>query len=297
MGKLESSLESPMDLDSPPNLVQVESCLWICEEQLGIPGYDYRFQDFFHCRHPAFLDQEVTALARMGAAPDYAFRYERLLEWKVRLVHSPAEYNLTSNLPNWYPLIKDLTPKSIWYEELPTVAEIESEFTWPVFLKGERQTSKHNRTLSIIEDVVQFREVMEYWKRDPILHWQKVVCRQYIPLRTVAPDNGQALPKAFEFRTFWWKDRCVGLGPYWNSETYRPNPEEEAEILRIGQKVSALMRVTFLVIDIAQAQNGEWIVIECNDGQDSGYAGISPFRLWQEIVSTIQGYSYGNAPQ
>jgi hypothetical protein len=26
------------------------------------------------------------------------------------------------------------------------------------------------------------------------------------------------------------------------------------------------------------------IVIECNDGQESGYAGVSPFVLWKEVV-------------
>lgn len=277
-----------MDLDSPPNLVQVESSLWVCEEQLGVPGYDFRFQDFFECRHPIFLDTEVTAVARMGAAPDYAFRYQRLLEYGVRLIHTPEEYERTSYLPIWYPLIQDFTPKSIWYDQPPTVAEIESEFEWPVFLKGERQTSKHNRTLAIIEDAAQFQQVMEHWKRDDILHWQKVVCRQYIPLRTVAPDNGQALPKAFEFRTFWWKDNCVGLGPYWHSENYRPTAEEEREILRLGREVARRLDVTFLVVDIAQAATGEWIVIECNDGQDSGYSGVHPFRLWQAVIHLLR---------
>jgi hypothetical protein len=42
--------------------------------------------------------------------------------------------------------------------------------------------------------------------------------------------------------------------------------------------------VPFLVVDIAQTETGQWIVIECNDGQESGYAGVSPFGLWQRIV-------------
>jgi hypothetical protein len=34
----------------------------------------------------------------------------------------------------------------------------------------------------------------------------------------------------------------------------------------------------------AQDQQGRWIVIECNDGQESGYAGVSPIGMWQHIV-------------
>jgi hypothetical protein len=39
-----------------------------------------------------------------------------------------------------------------------------------------------------------------------------------------------------------------------------------------------------VVIDIAQTITGEWIVIECNDAQESGYAAISPFSLWQNTI-------------
>jgi len=42
--------------------------------------------------------------------------------------------------------------------------------------------------------------------------------------------------------------------------------------------------VPFLVVDVAQTEAGRWVVIECNDGQESGYAGVSPFGLWQKIV-------------
>jgi len=40
----------------------------------------------------------------------------------------------------------------------------------------------------------------------------------------------------------------------------------------------------FLVVDIAQAQDGRWLVIECNDGQESGYGSVLPVALWQRII-------------
>ena len=40
----------------------------------------------------------------------------------------------------------------------------------------------------------------------------------------------------------------------------------------------------FLVVDVAQTASGEWIVIECNDGQEGGYAAVAPIALWQHIV-------------
>ena len=44
------------------------------------------------------------------------------------------------------------------------------------------------------------------------------------------------------------------------------------------------MNLPFIVIDIAQKADGNWVIIECNDGQESGYASVSPIALWQEII-------------
>ena len=35
---------------------------------------------------------------------------------------------------------------------------------------------------------------------------------------------------------------------------------------------------------VAQTAEGQWIVIECNDGQESGYAGVSPIALWGKLI-------------
>ena len=37
-------------------------------------------------------------------------------------------------------------------------------------------------------------------------------------------------------------------------------------------------------MDVAQTTAGDWIVIEVNDGQESGYAGVAPVALWQRVV-------------
>jgi hypothetical protein len=36
--------------------------------------------------------------------------------------------------------------------------------------------------------------------------------------------------------------------------------------------------------------DGNWIVIECNDGQESGYAGVLPLAMWAKMIA-IEGGS------
>ncbi|WP_237078769.1 ATP-grasp domain-containing protein [Myxococcus xanthus] len=107
------------------------------------------------------------------------------------------------------------------------------------------------------------------------------------PGRGGAPDR---IPSSFEFRTFWWNGELVGWGPYWWQGTpYTLTPEAQREALGLGREVARRQDVPFLVVDVAQEVSGRWIVIECNDGQESGYAGISPFALWRAILDVERG--------
>lgn len=266
------------------SITQVEQAVYVLEKHLGLPGYEYDFQRYFACSHPMYWNESITAVARIGATNDYPKRYQEFLKYNIRLVHTPEEYLRTSFLPVWYPIIEKYTPRSKWYDTFPSLAEIENHFDFPIFIKGERQTNRHARNKSIINNAKELNELELIWKNDPILHWQKIVVRDFIPLQLVAPDNGFAMPKAFEFRTFWWKNNCVSIGNYWTSEQYNLTEMDKVSMLNVAQKAARLIDVSFLVIDMAKTNDGEWIVIEVNDGQDAGYSGNNPFLLWSNIV-------------
>jgi hypothetical protein len=74
-------------------------------------------------------------------------------------------------------------------------------------------------------------------------------------------------------------------GPYWASfAPYAWTPAEERAALAVAAEAARRVAVPFLVIDVAQTTDGAWIVIERNDAQESGYAGVSPFALWQRVI-------------
>jgi hypothetical protein len=268
------------------NLVLVEKNLWLLTAPMNVANYDFAFEQFFRCYHPYKLSSEITAIGRIGADPNYPTLYTSLANEGISLIHTPEQHQKCSELPHWYPLLRDLTPKSVWFSEKPTVEQITQEFEFPIFLKGARQTRKHQKKLSIIEDAQALSEALVEYARDPMLWWQSVVCREYVELRAVGDDNTDKIPASFEFRTFWWKGQLVGAGRYWfEASDYNWTAEEKLEALSIAQEASNRLNVPFLVVDIAQRTDDLWIVIEVNDGQESGYAGISPFRLWSNILN------------
>jgi hypothetical protein len=272
------------------SLELLEDALWLVTAATGVPGYDFRFSSFFSTRHPWQRESTVQAIGRLGATGDYEERYTRLLtEDGIQLIHSPPEHLLCSQLPNWYPFINDLTPRSRWYDEHPTWQEVESEFAWPIFLKGARQTSHHRRELAIIENREAFVEAMAQYSIDPILRWQTVVCREFVPLRAVGEQPKSTLPRSFEFRTWWWKQSYVGAGAYWTDVHYTWTRDEERDALLVAREAARRLQVAFLVIDVAQTNGGQWIVVECNDGQDSGYRAAPPVILWRRILDCESG--------
>ena len=266
-------------------LARVEDRLWLATAATGLAAYDLDFASHFACRHPFRLDREVTAVARMGAAEDYAARFESLLQTGVRLIHSPAQYRLTSLLPEWYPLLSDLTPRTRCYEEPPTARQVGDEFGWPVFLKGERQTSRHDAAAAVARDAGEFERAMGLWRADPILRWQRVVARQHVPLRPASdvPAAANVLPASFEFRTFWWRGRPVGFGRYWTSHVYAATDAERAAALAVALEAARRLDVPFVAVDVAQAGDGRWWVIEPNDAQDCGYAGVAARAMWRRV--------------
>lgn len=267
------------------DFIFLEEAVWIAKAKIDVPVYDFDFENFFACRRPFYRPDEITAVGRFGVTNNYDELFEDLKREGVSLIHTPQEYLLASDLTYWYERLSDLTPRSVWYETPPAAAEVEKHFDYPFFVKGSRQTSRHKATLSIIRSREDFVNCVEEYKRNPILHWQRFVVREYVDLRKVEGRASEKIPPSFEFRTFWWRGELAGAGSYWKDfAVYDWNELEKTQGLSVAKRAVQRLKIPFPVIDVAQKADGEWIIIECNDGQESGYASISPIALWQKIV-------------
>lgn len=264
-------------------LCVVEQRMAVLVSPQGVAAYDFDFALNFACDHPRELPAGTPLLLRVGAADDYAALCATLAQDGLRPINPPEAHLLCSELEHWYPLIEQLTPRSRIYPSLPPADVIEAEFGWPVFIKGSRQTSKHDPSLAVVDSRERYASAAAAYARDPILHWQRPVVREFVRLQPVRGDVAGKIRPSLEFRTFWLHGECVGHGPYW----YQVPRYECADIddgLAIAQQAACRVNAPFLVVDIAKTVDGRWIVIECNDAQESGHAGIPPLRLWREVM-------------
>ncbi len=269
------------------DLLCLEDALHVLACPIGNPKYDFDFRGSFGCRVARPDCNPVEAIARVGAIDEYGDAYQHLLARGVRLVHTPQQHLACSQLPYWYEPLRDITPRSLWFNTRPSATDVGKELGWPVFIKGARQTSRHQRALSIVNNPDECERALDAYENDPILQWQEIVCRQFVPLRRVEDIDPERIPSSFEFRSFWWHNTCVGFDRYWTESTYAISKSEQERALRVGRDASQRIDAPFKVIDLAQTETGDWIVIELNDGQESGYAAIHPLGLWRRLIDAV----------
>ncbi len=279
-------------LDDTPHrhLTLVGDRLWVLAWPLGLASYDLDLERYFDCRHPLYPPDTLRAIARLGPFADYGKVYDGLRAQGIELIHTPDEHLRADDLRVWYPRLTDLTPRSLWFDGPPDIARIGDELGWPVFVKGTRQTSGHRKKLSVATGPDELRSLLEAAQSDALLRSQTLVFREHVALRllpsSVSSPHPDRLPGAFEFRSFWWHGQLVGLGPYWwQDEPYRLEPADRLAVVSLAREAALRMDVPFLVIDIAQTAAGRWIVVECNDAQESGHAGVPPVALWSAVLA------------
>ena len=176
------------------------------------------------------------------------------------------------------------------YDALPDGQEILKDFSFPVFIKGNRQTNRHKRSQCIIENLEQYDALREEWKRDSVLSWQKVAVREYVPLLEIdAVSFPDQVPMSYEFRFFYFKGKCVAYGAYWYmGRPYSLSERELQEVLKLTDWAAERLGVTFPAIDVAKTASGKWIIIEVNDAQESGFVGMNPLILWHHTIAAMQ---------
>ncbi|WP_155828900.1 ATP-grasp domain-containing protein [Butyrivibrio sp. NC2007] len=261
----------------------------ILQRTTGNDGYDFNFRNCFECRS-VVSEVDEPVLLHIGAIEDYAGVEATIEEMGMHLLIHEAEHIRCSTIEKWYPTIKERTPYTQIYDELPPLENVTDDFSFPFFVKGNRQTNHHKKSQCIIENADQYYTLRNEWGNDKILNWQKVAIREYVPLKvldsTSFPDS---VPISYEFRFFYFEGRCMAYGPYWNiGPQYSLSEGELPEVLELTDWAAHRLGVSFPAIDVAKTVEGDWIIIEVNDAQESGFVGVNPLKLWNCTIDAMQ---------
>lgn len=233
--------------------------------------------------------KDSIVIGRYSVLPYYKELEEDLKYNNSKLINSYRQHRWIADLSNWYLDFMDITPKT-WFHlhEIPNDGR---QFV----LKGETNSRKYDwKTHMFAANKEAAGVVYSNLMKDSLISSQSIYIREYVPLMTLRID-ATGLPITEEYRFFILYGQIVSAGFYWSShaelldepEFSHINPKQVPQefLADICERVKDY--ANFVVVDVARTVKGQWIVIELNDGQQSGLSECDPKVLYSNMKSVL----------
>lgn len=200
------------------------------------------------------------------------------------LVNSWEQYLYVSHLFDWVKDLGDLTPPAYRVADILKLPEGE------YFVKGELNSDKHDWNGSAYAPTVaSVHDVVQRLHSHSVISHQDLVIRPFVHYRKLGVmKSGQ--PLINEWRVFVLDGKVMAYGFYWSKQMHLLTDGNidmlddsnffaaiDTALARVGDKMN------FMAIDLAEKPDGNWDVIELNDGNMSGLCGVNPVELWSNI--------------
>lgn len=246
---------------------------------------------YFHVNeYRSDIKEGSTVIGRYSVLPFYNELYKELKQKGSTLINSFSEHTYIADVTNWCDTeLKDLTPRT-WtsWVDLPSNTKF--------VLKGRTNSRKNNwRTHMFCNSKDEVSAVASRLLDDSLIGEQGIVVREFVDLKKFGESIITGIPITNEWRTFWIVvddvPKLVDYGYYWANH---PEYKDQADIkdgLVFAEMAANKIKdnATFFVIDIAEKEDGSWIVIELNDAQMSGLSSIDPYSFYFNLYSFLGG--------
>jgi hypothetical protein len=205
------------------------------------------------------------------------------------LINTYRQHRYIADMGNWYRDLQGITPET--WNHIDAVPD----HAWPCVLKGETNSKKWQWDAAMFaKDRNAGFAVMARLQQDSVLCDQTIYFRTFVPLRGVGIDRVVAGPPVSrEYRFFVCDGRVLCGGYYWacfDRDDIDPYPDAgdvpAAFVAEVIERVGANAR--FYVVDVAQTEAGDWIVVELNDGQMSGLSDCDADELYRNLKEAVR---------
>lgn len=227
-------------------------------------------------------------IPRFSAMPFYKEQEYDVSCVGAKMINSIKQHNYIVDMYNWYEDLIDLTPKT--YRRLVDLPE-----NGPFILKGETNSKKFLwKTHMFAADKKAAIEVESRLHNDSLITYQNIYIREYVKLKTFMIGL-QDLPITNEYRFFCYKDTILSGGYYWSSHV--ENLKERNININVSQVPESFLKkvmsrvkdkVNFYVIDVAETENGDWVVVELNLGEQAGTSENDPMNIYSNLRRELE---------
>ncbi len=213
----------------------------------------------------------------MLRASVYQTLYEELKSRNLLMINNPGEYLSAHYLPNAYPFIESITPKTIWFPMDTSISEIANTLKIhfndaPIVLKDYVKSQKHYWSEACYipsanreEDVRRVTERFLELQGDELVGG--LVYREFVRFKQIGQHEQSGMPVAMEIRVFVLHKQILSIYPYWVGFDFQIDREEIESVL---VDIIRVFPSKFFSIDLAMKENGGWMIVDIGDGQVSG---------------------------
>lgn len=210
-------------------------------------------------------------------AENYALFYEGLKNKNLFLINNPEQYINCHYFPVSYDVIKEKTPKSIWFS-LKDEFNFDSLFEKlaifegkPIIVKDYVKSQKHKwKDACFINSANDFSEVKRVVSNFITLQGDELneglVFREFCELTFIGDHSKSNMPLTKEYRLFFLNGKLLDKYNYWDEGEYNEEVINLDDFISIAKEIKS----RFFSMDIAKTVAGNWILIELGDGQVAG---------------------------
>jgi len=239
-----------------------------------------------HCtnRLPAIQEGDLV-IGRYSMIPFYRDQEKDIEYLGAKLINSYEQHRYIADLGNYVMDLDGMTPTT--WSDITAIPDDGRAFV----VKGETNSRKSRWLHDMYaKDKATAIDIWNRLSDDGILSQQKLYIREYVPLvKLMDGVNGMPVTKEFRFFVCYGKVLCGGY--YWaNYAGDLPRMPDISEVPKSFLK-EVIRRVgdqsNYYVIDVGLKESGEPIVIELNDGQQSGLSEIHPKELYTSLANAL----------
>ena len=225
------------------------------------------------------FDSPETAIYRGWMLKPHIYEklYSALLEKNLRLINSPAEYKNCHYLSECYKFIENHTPETVFVKvdehfNLDQIYRAVSVFgDKPLVLKDYVKSRKHEWHEACFIPKASDKEKLKKTV-EKFLELQGedlnegLAFREFVNFRPLTNHSKSGMPLTKEFRLFFLNGKEIFSSEYWEEGEYQDFEIPHEFFGEIGKGVES----NFFTMDVAQKENGDWLIVELGDGQVSG---------------------------
>jgi hypothetical protein len=225
----------------------------------------------------------------------YARLFDAVTAKGLHLINSPHAYRHTHYLPESYPIIESVTPKTVWLPHTPTtplthVFDLLAPFgDQPIIVKDYVKSQKHAWYAACYIPSAQDRDqvtrvVTRFLELQGADLQEGLVFRAYVPFRPIGQHPQSGMPITMEYRAFVLDGAIIATMPYWDVGAYPHDMPPDSLFAPIVANVQS----RFFTMDIAQTSDGTWMIVELGDAQVAGLpAACDPPPFYRTLIQRL----------